>query len=129
MARRQGGDILSVARNPLTFLQTIADVVEAIIGAAYLCGGQDNAFQVTKALQVPIPHTEQWDDLRRKASLPPPNPTASLRAGTVEAVEEIVNHKFGHPHVLRSALVNYQSTVISGWLTKRLTDSCFGRGL
>ncbi|KAL4075936.1 hypothetical protein J3A83DRAFT_4088626 [Scleroderma citrinum] len=86
--------------------KTIADVVEAIIGAAYLCGGQENALQVAKALQVPIPHAEQWDDLRRKAPLLSPNPAAPLRTGTVESVEAIIGHDFCHPHVLRSALIH-----------------------
>ncbi|KIO12868.1 hypothetical protein M404DRAFT_124868 [Pisolithus tinctorius Marx 270] len=86
--------------------KTIADVVEAIIGAAYLSGGQEAALQAAKAMQVPIPNIEQWDDFRRKASPPPSNPTALLRAGSVEAVEAITGRKFSDVRVLGWALVH-----------------------
>ncbi|KIJ70179.1 hypothetical protein HYDPIDRAFT_78543 [Hydnomerulius pinastri MD-312] len=86
--------------------KTIADVAEAIIGAAYLSGGRDNALQAAKALQVPIPHAQQWRDFQRKALAPPSNVTAPLRQGTTEAVEAIVGHKFRHPHLLAQALTH-----------------------
>lgn len=88
------------------FAQTIADVTEAIIGAAYMSGGQDSALQAAKALQVPIPLIQQWQDFRRKAAAIPSTPSRPLRHGTTEAVEAIIGHHFRHPHLLAQALVN-----------------------
>ena len=88
-----------------SIIQTIADVTEAIIGAAYMSGGQDCAFQAAKALQVPIPLTQQWQDFRRKAAAIPSTPGRPLRQGTTEAVEAIIGHRFRHPHLLAQALV------------------------
>ncbi|KAF9226467.1 hypothetical protein BS17DRAFT_775670 [Gyrodon lividus] len=86
--------------------KTIADVAEAIIGAAYLSGGQDNALQAAKALQVPIPLTQQWHDFRRKALVPPSIVTRPLRQGTTDAVETIIGYRFRHPHLLAQALTH-----------------------
>ncbi|KIK99243.1 hypothetical protein PAXRUDRAFT_30619 [Paxillus rubicundulus Ve08.2h10] len=86
--------------------KTIADVTEAIIGAAYLSGGRDNALQAAKALQVPIPLAQQWHDFRRKALAPPSAVTRPLRQGTTEAVEAIIGHRFDHPHLLAQALTH-----------------------
>ncbi|KAI6105665.1 hypothetical protein F5141DRAFT_1189462 [Pisolithus sp. B1] len=86
--------------------KTIADVVEAIIGAAYLSGGQETALQVVKSMQVPIPNVEQWDNFRRKAPPPPPDPTALLRAGSVEAVETITGRQNINPRILGWALIH-----------------------
>lgn len=88
------------------FLKTIADVTEAIIGAAYMSGGQDNALQAAKALQVPIPLIHQWQDFRRKIFAIPSTPGRPLRQGTTEAVEAIIGHRFRLPHLLAQALVN-----------------------
>lgn len=89
-----------------TFTQTIADVTEAIIGAAYMSEGQDNALRAAKALQVPIPLVQQWHDFRPKATAIPCTPNRPLRQGTTEAVETIIGHRFRHPHLLAQALVN-----------------------
>ncbi|KIJ20171.1 hypothetical protein PAXINDRAFT_126718 [Paxillus involutus ATCC 200175] len=86
--------------------KTIADVTEAIIGAAYLSGGRDNALQAAKALQVPIPLAQQWHDFRRKALAPPSTVTRPLRQGTTEAVEAIIGYRFQHPHLLAQALTH-----------------------
>ncbi|KAI6110462.1 hypothetical protein EV401DRAFT_1869432 [Pisolithus croceorrhizus] len=86
--------------------KTIADVVEAIIGAAYLSGGQETALKVVKSMQVPIPNVEQWDDFRRKAPPPPSDPTALLRAGSVEAVETITGRQNINPRILGWALIH-----------------------
>ncbi|KAF9247216.1 hypothetical protein BU15DRAFT_39362 [Melanogaster broomeanus] len=86
--------------------KTIADVAEAILGAAYLSGGRDNALQVARSLQVPIPLIQQWYDFRRKALAPPSTVTMPLRQGTKEAVEAIIGHEFRHPHLLAQALTH-----------------------
>lgn len=86
--------------------QTIADVTEAVIGAAYMSGGQECALQAAKALQVPIPFVQRWQDFHRKAAAMPSTPTRPLRQGTIESVEAIIGHRFREPHLLAQALVN-----------------------
>jgi len=58
--------------------QSVADVAEAIIGAAYVTRGREIALKVTKALNVPVPHIDRWSDFGRKALAPPPEFTAKL---------------------------------------------------
>lgn len=84
----------------------MADVAEAIIGAAYVTGGRETALRVTKAINIPVPHVDRWTDFGRKALAPPPEATAKLKPGSIEAVEAIVGHKFEHPHLLAQALVS-----------------------
>ena len=86
-------------------LQAIADVVEAIIGAAYVTGGSETALNASKALRIAVPSVDQWSDFARKALAPPPDVTTRLRPGAVEAIEEIMGHKFHRPHILAQALV------------------------
>ncbi|KAI0269161.1 hypothetical protein BC834DRAFT_820033 [Gloeopeniophorella convolvens] len=86
--------------------KSIADVVEAIIGAAYITGGSETALNVSKALHIGVPSIDQWSDFARKALAPPPDVTARLRPGTVEAIEEIVGRKFNRPHMLAQALTH-----------------------
>ena len=85
--------------------QAVADVTEAIVGAAYLSGGHDTALTVTKALNIPIPNIDDWSDFGRKALAPPPDASANLTIGSTEAVESIIGHKFRRPHLLAQALV------------------------
>ena len=86
-------------------LQAIADVVEAIIGAAYISGGSETALKASKALRIAVSSIDQWSDFARKALAPPPDVTTRLQPGTVEAIEEIMGHKFRRPHILAQALV------------------------
>lgn len=86
--------------------QAIADVAEAIIGAAYISGGRETALNVTKALKIPIPNIEQWSDFGRKALAPPPKITAKLKPKSLEKVEAIIGHKIARPHLLAQALVS-----------------------
>lgn len=86
----------------------MADVAEAIIGAAYITGGREVALKVTKALNVPVPHIDRWTDFGRKVLAPPPEVTAKLRRGSIEAVEAIIGHNFNHKHLLAQALVSSQ---------------------
>lgn len=81
-------------------------MAEAIIGAAYISGGQDVALRVTKALRIPLDGINDWSDFERKAMAPPPSVTANLREGSTKAVEAIIGHDFRRPHLLAQALVS-----------------------
>ena len=69
-------------------------------------GGREIALKVTKALNIPVPHIDRWSDFGRKALAPPPEVTARVRPGSIQAVEAIIGHKFDHPHLLAQALVS-----------------------
>ncbi|KAI9512169.1 ribonuclease III, partial [Russula earlei] len=86
--------------------KAVADVVEAIIGAAFVSGGSETALNASKALRIAVPSVDQWSDFARKALAPPPDVTTRLRPGTVEAIEEIMGHKFHRPHILAQALTH-----------------------
>ncbi|KAJ3502176.1 hypothetical protein NLJ89_g9005 [Agrocybe chaxingu] len=95
--------------------KAIADVAEAIIGAAYISGGREAALQVTKALTIPLSNIDRWSDFGRKVLTPPPNITAKLRPGSIAAIEDIIGHKFNRPHLLGQAMTHssiqgYEST-------------------
>jgi endoribonuclease Dicer len=64
------------------------------------------ALKVTKALNIPVPLIDRWADFGRKALAPPPEATAKLKQGSVQAVEGIIGHQFNHPHLLAQALVS-----------------------
>ena len=85
--------------------QAVADVAEAIIGAAYISGGRETALKVTKALNIPVLNIDRWTDFSRKVLAPPPDVSAKLRPGSIQAVETIIGHKFLRPHLLAQALV------------------------
>lgn len=85
--------------------QAIADVCEAIIGAAYQTGGIEVALQTIKDLSIPLPRVERWSDLVRLAVMPSPHITAPLKPGALEAVEGILGYKFKRPYLLAQALV------------------------
>ncbi|KAI0069087.1 ribonuclease III [Artomyces pyxidatus] len=86
--------------------KAVADVAEAIIGAAYVTGGREIALKASKALNIAVPSVDRWSDFGRKALAPPPDVTAQLKPGTVEAVEAILGRKFQRPHLLAQALTH-----------------------
>ncbi|KAJ7638731.1 hypothetical protein FB45DRAFT_976818 [Roridomyces roridus] len=89
-----------------TLFQVVADVSEAILGAAYLSGGRDTALMAAKAMNLPFPNVEKWSDFGYKLLMPPPTVTAKLSPKTINAVEAIVKHKFKYPHLLAQALTH-----------------------
>ncbi|KAF7966789.1 hypothetical protein HWV62_36991 [Athelia sp. TMB] len=100
--------------------KAIADVAEAIIGAAYISGGRDLALKATKALSIPMPNVNRWSDFGRKMLAPPPKVTAKLREGSLQAVESIIGHKFSRPHLLAQALTHASITTYEQTSYERL---------
>ncbi|KAF8913820.1 hypothetical protein CPB84DRAFT_1832684 [Gymnopilus junonius] len=86
--------------------KAIADVAEAIIGAAYISGGRETALQTTKALTIPLSNIDRWSDFGRKVLTPPPNISAKLSPGAIAAIEKIIGHKFNRPHLLSQAMTH-----------------------
>nr|VWO96551.1 Ribonuclease 3 (EC (Ribonuclease III) (RNase III) [Ganoderma boninense] len=89
--------------------KVIADVVEAILAAAFLSGGHEVALQAARKLQLPIPNIAQWSDYARmaaqRAAQAHPAPMhAILPPTSVEAIEVIFGSKFNRPELLGQAL-------------------------
>ena len=88
-------------------MQAVADVVEAIIGAAYISGGTEIAFRATKALGVPLPVAERWSDLRYLMTVPPEHSDIPIGRETTSAIEQITGKRFKIAGLLAHALVRY----------------------
>ncbi|EAU84711.2 hypothetical protein CC1G_00230 [Coprinopsis cinerea okayama7 len=86
--------------------KAIADVTEAIIGAAYVSGGRETALDVAKALSIPIPGINTWSDLGMQVVIPFTTDAIELRPGSIEAVEGIIGHRFQQPHLLAQILTH-----------------------
>ncbi|KAK7049611.1 Dicer-like protein 1 [Paramarasmius palmivorus] len=87
--------------------KTVADVAEAIIGAAFVSGGSDAALQAAKSLNLPItPEIEQWSDFYHLAKTIPRQAPAGTRKLPVEQIEKIIGHRVKRPHLLAQALTH-----------------------
>ena len=108
MARRQGLAIILRVTGSLTNYLTkgVADVAEAIIGAAFQTGGRELGLKIVKSLHIPLPFIESWEDFALKAKAPPPHVTVALKDDVLETIETIVAAKFRRPHILAQALVS-----------------------
>ncbi|KAK2466145.1 hypothetical protein APHAL10511_001787 [Amanita phalloides] len=95
--------------------KTIADVTEAVIGAAYLSGGLNTAFDAAKLLHIPLPMVSCWSDLQYKlSSLADSVPNASIsssQASMIKSAETLIGCKFERPHLLLQVLVHQNTTV------------------
>ncbi|KAL1739966.1 hypothetical protein HDZ31DRAFT_48445, partial [Schizophyllum fasciatum] len=88
--------------------KALADVVEAILGAAHLSAGRDGALQVAKALGLPVAkNADIWDDFKTQVSLPVSSSVLGmLRQGTVQSVESLIGQKLKKPEFLVLALMH-----------------------
>ncbi|KAF9452469.1 ribonuclease III [Macrolepiota fuliginosa MF-IS2] len=86
--------------------KTVADVVEAIMGAAYISDGRDAALRAAKALMIPFFEVEEWSDFDRKVRMPYPNASDSLEPSVIRSIEDIICHTFRRPHLLALALAH-----------------------
>ncbi|KAI0334804.1 ribonuclease III [Cubamyces sp. BRFM 1775] len=89
----------------------VADVVEAILAAAFLSGGHEVALRAAKRLQIPLPNVAQWTDFARIAAEHPmaqhAHPSVvDLRPDTIEAVQAVVGAIFSRPALLAQALTH-----------------------
>ncbi|OJT13342.1 Dicer-like protein 1 [Trametes pubescens] len=90
--------------------KVVADVVEAILAAAFLSGGHEGALQAARRLQIPLPNIAQWTDFTRIGAQQGEQDTGEAKAfvleDTVEAVQAIVGSVFSKPELLAQALTH-----------------------
>ncbi|KAM0791169.1 hypothetical protein ACM66B_005653 [Microbotryomycetes sp. NB124-2] len=95
--------------------KTIADVVEALMGAAYETGmakgglslAYDLSLQAAIAVGVPLEGVNVWDDFYEVHGpiTPPARPQID-----VSAIEKKLGHKFRYPHLVQEALTHPSKT-------------------
>lgn len=90
-----------------SFGKTVADVVEAIVGAAFLNNGIENALRVMHVLRFNMPEISEYSDFWR---LYAPHAAShktlhKLPTSTIKTVEEITGYEFHASSLLAEALV------------------------
>jgi endoribonuclease Dicer len=88
-------------------VKTVADVVEAIIGAAYISGGRESALKAAKSLRIPFTEVEEWSDFDRRECTPQMGINRFLDTSAVAVIEDTTGHTFRKRHLLALALVSF----------------------
>ncbi|KAG8743606.1 hypothetical protein FRC10_011669 [Ceratobasidium sp. 414] len=84
--------------------KTVADVVEAIIGAALLSGGEKLAFSVAKALGFDVRKTCDWLDVVSYAPSKVSRPCEAHDKEIVKGMMKIIGTTLEDPHLLLQAM-------------------------
>ncbi|KAJ4481439.1 hypothetical protein C8J55DRAFT_560005 [Lentinula edodes] len=90
--------------------KALADVVEAIMGAALLSGGTDVALKAAKALNLPLPSIEKWSDFGQRVEKVFEPVSVQISSSTIEAVEAVIGCQFKRPQFLVQALTHISKT-------------------
>ncbi|KAG0040768.1 Dicer-like protein 1 [Podila clonocystis] len=101
--------------------KTMADVIEAAMGAAFLSGGSTVALHAAKLLCVPFDEFDTWEDFARvyQESLTQPDSTNPTSATTlphcgehqrhIDKVQTILGYTFRDPHLFVEAMTHTSS--------------------
>jgi endoribonuclease Dicer len=91
--------------------KTLADIVEATMGAAYLAGGVELGLKSAIALQIPFDHMTEWKHFNEtytesRAQLKARVKEASKRHLKLDHLEEITGYRFRNPLLVIEALTH-----------------------
>ncbi|CAM0138922.1 unnamed protein product [Umbelopsis sp. WA50703] len=91
--------------------KTLADIVEATLGAAYLSGGVEMGLKAAIALQVPFDHITEWKQfnetyLESRANLPARAKMHALKHVKLDHLENITGYRFKNPLLAVEALTH-----------------------
>jgi endoribonuclease Dicer len=83
--------------------KVLANVLEAIVAAAFLSNGREAGLTTSKALDLPLPNIYQWSDMNMELVCPL---LQHIPPASVEAIESLTNFKFNHPGWLSQAMTH-----------------------
>ncbi|KAG0347625.1 hypothetical protein BG004_007319 [Podila humilis] len=98
--------------------KTLADIVEATLGAAYLSGGHVRAFHAAKSLGIPFDEFQAWPDFHRVHQTTISENSIidqEIAAGAgqhwrfhdqVQKLEHRLGYTFRHPHLILQAMTH-----------------------
>lgn len=85
----------------------MADMIEAIIGAAFISGGVSSAFKAAKRLNIQLAGVATYQDLLQHSQPPSSELRNSARIKeNAEQVERLIGYKFKNIELLCQALVS-----------------------
>ncbi|CAG8559865.1 22395_t:CDS:2 [Racocetra persica] len=86
--------------------KTLADVVEAMLGAAYMSGQVDAALKCSIALDIQMEDITKWNDFHANNKNRPRVNAKALDRVNVERIEEICGHTFKNKILIVEALTH-----------------------
>ena len=94
--------------------QTLADVVEAVIGAACISVGFPGVYIATQSLAIPVIEYDATSEIGKKMLPEPPAEVSPLlKPSTIRALEDIIGHKFKWGYYLAQVLVRRSVSIVS----------------
>jgi endoribonuclease Dicer len=94
--------------------QTLADVVEAILGAAYLSVGFPGVYIATQSFAIPVLEYDATSEIGKKMLPEPPAEVPHLlKPSTIQTLEGIIGHKFRRKYYLAQVLVSGSASSLS----------------
>ncbi|CAG8495182.1 4853_t:CDS:2 [Diversispora eburnea] len=86
--------------------KTLADVVEAMLGAAYLSGQYEAALKCALAMEISLEGISEWKDFHLNNKNPPRINSKVLKKIDVEQIEEICGYTFKNKILMAEALTH-----------------------
>ncbi|KAI9010410.1 hypothetical protein CLU79DRAFT_773664 [Phycomyces nitens] len=104
-------DTLKETKTHMLSDKTLADVVEATLGAAYLSSGLEGGLDTAIAMQIPFDEMKQWSDflptyIDSRKSVPARAEIKALRSVNLPKVYEVTGYTFNQPLLLVEALTH-----------------------
>ena len=95
----------SAKGSKLTVFKALADVCEAIMGAAYKSGGPELGLRTCKSLGLAIPLIDKWEDFSSLYKPIPVDPKNELSLETLSRLEDIIKYRPSKQQYLSQAFV------------------------
>ncbi|KAF9181463.1 Dicer-like protein 1 [Haplosporangium sp. Z 767] len=92
--------------------KTLADVIEASLGAAYLSGGVRNGLQAAKAMGIPFEEFRDWDDFvqvyasRTTKDNDIPGTLSATQRLSLQEVQKVLGYTFKNPSLFVEAMTH-----------------------
>ncbi|KAI8136903.1 hypothetical protein BJV82DRAFT_718564 [Fennellomyces sp. T-0311] len=104
-------DTLKELREHMLSDKTLADIVEASLGASYLSSGLEGGLHCAIQMQIPFDEIKKWSDFQpayiiSRDKVPARAEVKALRSVSVPRVEEIAGYKFKTPLLIVEALTH-----------------------
>ena len=111
VAKSDTPDTLKETKRHMLSDKTLADIVEALLGAAYLSSGLEGGLHCAIQMMVPFDDIQTWGDFQptyaqSRSKVPPRAEISALRKLDISRIEEISGYHFKTPLLVVEALTH-----------------------